>query len=47
MANSVVSAGTWMFGCVSTNSPRLGLSVKPATPLPTVSTSIVTGPYSA
>jgi hypothetical protein len=36
--------GHRMFGCVSTNSPRFGFSVKPATPLPTVSTSIVVGP---
>ncbi len=44
MANSRVSAGMVILGWVRTNSPMSLSRVKPFTPLPVVSTSMVAGP---
>ena len=44
MANSLVSSGICMCGCVRMKLPTSRSSVKPCVPLPTVSTNIVEGP---
>src|SRR3546814_3357950 len=47
MANSAVCSGMRMSSCVSTHEPISRSNVKPTTPLPTVSTSMLCGPYTA